>query len=87
MVIASKNIIIQRDKQMKIFSELVLVATSVVLISTAAMAEEVKLRIAGTVPAEHFGNAVLEQMAKDIEDAGVGISVKYFPASQLVSGE
>lgn len=39
------------------------------------------------MPAEHFGNAVLEQMAKDIEDAGVGLDVKYFPAGQLGSGE
>lgn len=56
------------------------------LLATAASADT-RLRIAGTVPAEHFGNAVLEQMAKDIEDAGVGLDVKYFPAGQLGSGE
>lgn len=53
----------------------------------SAAAADTRLRIAGTVPAEHFGNAVLEQMAKDIEDAGVGLDVKYFPAGQLGSGE
>lgn len=54
---------------------------------TAASAADVRLRIAGTVPVEHFGHAVLEQMAKNMEDAGVGLSVKYFPSSQLGSGE
>lgn len=60
-------------------------ATAALLASSAAA--ETRLRIAGTVPAEHFGNAVLEQMAKDIEEAGVGFDVTYFPAGQLGSGE
>ncbi|WP_435311864.1 TRAP transporter substrate-binding protein DctP [Primorskyibacter sedentarius] len=72
---------------MSFISKLMIGAASAAMISSAAAAQDVRLRIAGTVPAEHFGNAVLEQMAKDIEDAGVGISVKYFPASQLGSGE
>jgi len=61
------------------------VATS--LAASAAMAADVRIKIAGTVPLEHFGNAVLEDMAKKIEDADVGIKVKYFPAGQLGSGE
>lgn len=72
---------------MSFISKLMIGAASAALISSAAVAQDVRIRIAGTVPAEHFGNAVLEQMAKDIEDAGVGISVKYFPAGQLGSGE
>nr|WP_299506284.1 TRAP transporter substrate-binding protein DctP [uncultured Roseobacter sp.] len=61
--------------------------TAVAALLASAAAADTRLRIAGTVPAEHFGNAVLEQMAKDIEDAGVGLDVKYFPAGQLGSGE
>lgn len=60
-------------------------AAAALLASSAAA--DTRLRIAGTVPAEHFGNAVLEQMAQDIEDAGVGFDVTYFPAGQLGSGE
>ncbi len=72
---------------MSFISKLMIGAASAALISSAAVAQDARIRIAGTVPAEHFGNAVLEQMAKDIEDAGVGLSVKYFPAGQLGSGE
>lgn len=57
------------------------------LLSTTAVADEVTLKFAGTVPLDHFGNAILESMADEIEAAGVGLSVKYFPASQLGSGE
>ncbi|WP_168797920.1 TRAP transporter substrate-binding protein DctP [Pacificoceanicola onchidii] len=71
---------------MSFTSRLTTVSVAAVLLATAASADT-RLRIAGTVPAEHFGNAVLEQMAKDIEDAGVGLDVKYFPAGQLGSGE
>lgn len=61
------------------------IATS--LFATAAFADNVRLKIAGTLPTEHFGNAILETMAQEIEDADVGIKVKYFPAGQLGSGE
>lgn len=57
------------------------------LLASAAFADDIRIRIAGTVPLEHFGNAVLEQMADDIEAADVGITVQYFPAGQLGSGE
>lgn len=71
---------------MSFTSRITMVATAAALLASSAAAET-RLRIAGTVPAEHFGNAVLEQMAKDIEDAGVDLDVKYFPAGQLGSGE
>ncbi len=71
---------------MSFISRLITGTAAAALLATAASADT-RLRIAGTVPAEHFGNAVLEQMAKDIEDAGVGLDVKYFPAGQLGSGE
>ena len=53
----------------------------------AASAADVTLKFAGTLPTEHFGHKILEAMAKEIEAAGVGITVKYFPAGQLGSGE
>jgi len=53
----------------------------------SASAADVTLKFAGTLPTEHFGHAILETMAKEIEAAGVGITVKYFPAGQLGSGE
>lgn len=56
-------------------------------VSTATLAGDVRLKIAGTWPAKHFGNEIMENMVKEIEDANVGLKVKYFPASQLGSGE
>lgn len=56
-------------------------------LSTAAFAEDINLKIAGTWPAKHFGNEIMENMVKEIEAAHVGLTAKYFPASQLGSGE
>ena len=56
-------------------------------VSNATFAADVRLKIAGTWPAKHFGNEIMENMVKEIEDANVGLKVKYFPASQLGSGE
>ena len=56
-------------------------------VSTVALADTVRLKLAGTYPTKHFGHAIMEDMVKEIEDAGVGLKVKYFPASQLGSGE
>lgn len=64
-----------------------LLSGAALLLASTAMADTVRMKIAGTVPLEHFGNAVLEQMAEDIEAADVGIKVTYFPAGQLGSGE
>lgn len=62
-------------------------AAAMMLTATAAMADDVTLRLAGTLPSEHFGSGVLEQMIDEIEAADVGVSVQYFPAGQLGSGE
>jgi TRAP-type transport system periplasmic protein len=56
-------------------------------VSATAVAGDVRLKIAGTWPVKHFGNEIMENMVKEIEDANVGLKVKYFPASQLGSGE
>lgn len=55
--------------------------------ASSASAADVTLKFAGTLPTEHFGHAVLEDMVKEIEAAEVGLTVKYFPAGQLGSGE
>ena len=57
------------------------------LMVTASIADTVRLKLAGTYPAAHYGHEILENMVKEIEDAGVGIKISYFPASQLGSGE
>ena len=57
------------------------------LLTTAAYADTVRLKFAGTYPVNHFGHEIVENMVKEIEDAGVGLKVTYFGASQLGSGE
>lgn len=52
-----------------------------------AAADDITLKIAGVLPVEHYGHKMLEQIKADIEGANVGLSVKYFPAGQLGSGE
>ncbi|MTI17748.1 transporter [Rhodobacteraceae bacterium RKSG542] len=66
-----------------------LALTSVFLAISAnsASAANLRLKLAGTVPAAHFGNAIIEEMANEIQDAGVGLKVKYFPAGQLGTSE
>ena len=56
-------------------------------VSTATFAADIKLKLAGTYPIKHFGHEIMENMVKEIEAADVGLKVKYFPASQLGSGE
>ena len=53
----------------------------------ATFAQEMELRMAGVVPVEHFGNQILEEVEAEIEAADVGLSVTYYPAGQLGSGE
>tara|TARA_B110000977_G_scaffold164710_1_gene211415 strand:+ start:1256 stop:2254 length:999 start_codon:yes stop_codon:yes gene_type:complete len=57
------------------------------LLATTAFADTVRLKLAGTYPANHFGNEILLNMIEEIEGAGVGLKINYFPASQLGSGE
>lgn len=75
---------------MTIFKALIGTAIGAVLsISAAAgaFATDINLKIAGVVPVEHYGNEVLEQLKADIEAADVGLTVTYYPAGQLGSGE
>ena len=52
-----------------------------------AIAAEVSLKIAGQHPVDHYGTTALKQIEKELEAAGVGLSVKLFPAGQLGNGE
>ncbi len=54
---------------------------------SAALAEDMTLKVAGVVPVDHIGHKILEEIAADIEAADVGLTVKVFPAGQLGSGE
>lgn len=60
---------------------------AIILALPAARADDVTLRLAGTLPADHFGSKVLEEMIATIENADVGVTIQYFPAGQLGSGE
>lgn len=62
---------------------LALLATSAI----PAQAADVTLKLAGTLPEAHQSNRVLEDMIAEIEGADVGISIQFFPAGQLGSGE
>ena len=55
--------------------------------TTGALAADMTLKLAGVLPVEHYGHKMLEQIKADIEGANVGLTVKYFPAGQLGSGE
>ena len=57
------------------------------LISTAALADDVKLRFAGVFPIDHQGTKMMEQIAADVAAADVGLNIEVFPANQLGSGE
>ena len=62
---------------------------AIVLLGSAgvAAADDIRLKLAGVLPVEHYGNEMLLQIAADIEAADVGLEVKVFPAGQLGSGE
>jgi TRAP-type C4-dicarboxylate transport system substrate-binding protein len=57
------------------------------VIPSSVLADTVRLKLAGTFPAKHFGNEIIVNMVKEIESANVDLKVKFFPASQLGSGE
>ena len=48
---------------------------------------DVRLRIAGQHPTDHYATVVLRQIEKDLKTANVGLKVKVFPAGQLGNGE
>lgn len=55
--------------------------------ATPAFAEDIKLRFAGVFPIDHQGTKMMEQVAADVNAAGVGLDMTVYPASQLGSGE
>ena len=61
-----------------------LLALSVALPVSAA---DLRLKFAGTLPVDHQGTKMMEQIKADIEGADVGLKVSVFPANQLGSGE
>ena len=64
-------------------------AASALALHTAApaFAEDIKLRFAGVFPIDHQGTKMMEQVAADVNAAGVGLDMTVYPASQLGSGE
>lgn len=63
--------------------------TGAIALSIAApsMAGKLRLKFAGTLPVEHQGTKVMQQIADEIEAANVDLKVSVFPANQLGSGE
>lgn len=55
--------------------------------SFAPSAAATKLRLAGQHPVDHNATLVLKETIKKIEDAGVDIEIRLFPAGQLGNGE
>ena len=55
--------------------------------SIAPSAAATKLRLAGQHPVDHNATLVLQETIKKIEDAGVDIEIRLFPAGQLGNGE
>ena len=56
-------------------------------IALPASAADMRLKFAGTLPIDHQGTKMMEQIKADIESADVGLKVSLFPANQLGSGE
>jgi TRAP-type C4-dicarboxylate transport system substrate-binding protein len=69
------------------FRNLASVLTLIAAWAVPVHAKDVTLKLAGILPAEHFGTAIVDNMKTEIETAGVGISIDYFPSGQLGSGE
>lgn len=63
------------------------VAISASAFAATAGADDVRLRIAGQHPLDHFGTTALNQIEADLNAADVGLNVKLFPAGQLGNGE
>lgn len=56
-------------------------------VAAPAFADDIKLRFAGVFPIDHQGTKMMQQVADDVNAAGVGLEMTVFPASQLGSGE
>lgn len=63
------------------------VAVCALSASLPASAADLRLRFAGTLPADSQGTKMMKQIEKEIETADVGLKVSVFPANQLGSGE
>ncbi|WP_172331888.1 TRAP transporter substrate-binding protein DctP [Mangrovicoccus sp. HB161399] len=57
------------------------------VLAAPASAADLRLKFAGTLPVEHQGSKMMEQIAAEIEASDVGLKVTVFPANQLGSGE
>jgi len=72
---------------MKLFNKTGVIAAIAFLTAGSAFADDVTLRLAGQHPIDHNATIVLKETIAEIEDAGVGIKIKLFPAGQLGNGE
>ncbi|MEH6651530.1 MAG: TRAP transporter substrate-binding protein DctP [Motiliproteus sp.] len=63
------------------------VAAAALTCSLSASAGDMRLKFAGTLPADSQGTKMMRQIETDIEAADVGLKVSVFPANQLGSGE
>ena len=76
---------------MKLHSRIAALAAAVAIgagaFAASAAADDVRLRIAGQHPIDHYGTAALNKIKTDLDAANVGLDVKLFPAGQLGNGE
>ena len=76
---------------MKLLNRIAALAAAVVVATgawaPAASAADVRIRIAGQHPVDHYGTTALKQIKEDLDAADVGLKVKLFPAGQLGNGE
>ncbi len=57
------------------------------MLANPAAAANMRLKFTGTLPVEHQGSKMVEQIAEEIEAADAGPKVTTSPANQLGSGE
>ena len=74
---------------MKSLSRIAALAAGALLAATLVTpaSADVRLRIAGQHPADHYGTTALKQIKAELDAADVGLKVKLFPAGQLGNGE
>jgi TRAP-type C4-dicarboxylate transport system substrate-binding protein len=72
---------------MKTLLKTLAASTLALQLAAPAFADDIKLRFAGVFPIDHQGSKMMEQVAADVNAAGVGLEMTVFPANQLGSGE
>lgn len=72
---------------MKTLLKTLAASTLALQLAAPAFADDIKLRFAGVFPIDHQGTKMMEQVAADVNAAGVGLDMTVFPANQLGSGE